>query len=55
MMDICPCNRLSEDDVEKAVAAGASTLEQVFKFHDTVIYCSSCLVNIDEILFRPKS
>ena len=46
LMDICPCNGLSETDIKDAIAAGAGTLEAVFEFHDMVTYCGCCLIDI---------
>jgi bacterioferritin-associated ferredoxin len=51
LMDICPCNGLSETDIKDAIAAGAGTLEAVFEFHDMVTYCGCCLIDIDGFLF----
>lgn len=51
LMDICPCNGLTETNIKDAIAAGASTLEAVFEFHDMVTYCGCCLIDIDGFLF----
>jgi bacterioferritin-associated ferredoxin len=55
LMDICPCNGLTETDITDAIAAGAATLEAVFAFHDRVTYCGCCLVDIDRFLFPSEA
>ncbi|MDA0239287.1 MAG: (2Fe-2S)-binding protein [Proteobacteria bacterium] len=49
--DICTCNGMREEDIKRAIAAGAQDLDAVFAYLKQDIFCSQCLVDIDSYLF----
>ena len=48
---ICPCNDLTDDQVDEVVKNGAKTLDEVFAALHGDLYCGTCLTDIDDVIF----
>lgn len=47
----CPCTGLTIGQVEIAIADGARSTEEVFERCNEIVYCSQCMVRIDDMVF----
>jgi len=50
-MAICPCTGITVAQARKAIAEGARTTEEVFEALGEIVYCSRCMVDIDDMIF----
>jgi bacterioferritin-associated ferredoxin len=50
-MAICPCTGITIRQAEKAIADGARSTEEVFERCNEIVYCSKCMVDIDDMVF----
>lgn len=50
-MAICPCTGITIRQAEQAIADGARSTEEVFERCNEIVYCSQCMVNIDDMVF----
>ena len=50
-MPICPCTGITVRQAENAIADGARSTEEVFERCNEIVYCSQCMVNIDDMVF----
>ncbi len=48
---ICPCTGITVGQVRKAIEGGSRSTEEVFERMGEVIYCSQCMVAIDDMVF----
>ena len=53
-MAICPCTGLTVGQVKKAIENGARSTEEVFERMGEIIYCSQCMVEIDDMVFAAR-
>jgi bacterioferritin-associated ferredoxin len=54
LMAICPCTGITVAQAKKAIAEGARTTEEVFERMGEIVYCSRCMVDIDDIIFGAR-
>ena len=47
---ICACNQISKEDIEKAIADGAKTVEEVGEATSAGTGCGSCQFTIEELI-----
>jgi bacterioferritin-associated ferredoxin len=50
-MAICPCTGITIRQAEQAIADGARSTEEVFERCNEIVYCSQCMVTIDDMVF----
>jgi bacterioferritin-associated ferredoxin len=50
-MAACPCTGLTIRQVETAIAEGARSTEEIFERCNEIVYCSQCMVTIDDMVF----
>ena len=50
-MPICPCTGITVRQAENAIADGARSTEEIFERCNEIVYCSQCMVNIDDMVF----
>lgn len=48
---ICPCTGITVGQAKRAIAEGARSTEEVFERCNEIVYCSQCMVNIDDMVF----
>ena len=48
---ICPCTGITVAQAKKAIAEGARSTEEVFERCNEIVYCSQCMVTIDDMVF----
>ena len=53
-MAICPCTGLTIAQARKAIAEGARSTEEVFERCNEIVYCSRCMVDIDDMVFAAR-
>ena len=53
-MAICPCTGITVAQARKAIADGACSTEEVFERLGEIIYCSRCMVDIDDMVFAAR-
>jgi bacterioferritin-associated ferredoxin len=51
---ICPCTGITVAQAKKAIAEGARTTEEVFERVGEIVYCSRCMVDIDDMIFATR-
>ena len=49
-MYVCICNVLKDKDVQRAIAAGARTVFDVYTFHGCEPNCGRCMPTMQEML-----
>jgi len=50
-MAVCPCTGITIRQAEKAIAEGARSTEEIFQRCNEIVYCSQCMVTIDDMVF----
>jgi bacterioferritin-associated ferredoxin len=50
-MAVCPCTGITIRQAEKAIADGARSTEEIFERCNEIVYCSQCMVTIDDMVF----
>jgi len=50
-MAVCPCTGITIRQAEKAIADGARSTEEIFERCNEIVYCSQCMVAIDDMVF----
>lgn len=50
-MAACPCTGITIRQVETAIAGGARSTEEIFERCNEIVYCSQCMVTIDDMVF----
>lgn len=48
---ICPCTGITVGQAKRAIAEGARSTEEIFERCNEIVYCSQCMVNIDDMVF----
>ena len=48
---ICPCTGLTVWQAKRAIADGARSTEEIFEACNEIVYCSQCMVTIDDMVF----
>ena len=48
---ICPCTGITVAQARKAIAEDARSTEEIFERCNEIVYCSQCLVTIDDMVF----
>ena len=48
---ICPCTGITVAQAKKAIAEGARSTEEIFECCNEIVYCSQCMVTIDDMVF----
>lgn len=48
---ICPCTGITVAQARNAIAEGARSTEEVFERCNEIVYCSQCMVTIDDMVF----
>ncbi len=48
---ICPCTGITVAQAKRAIAEGARSTEEIFDRYNEIVYCSQCMVNIDDMVF----
>lgn len=48
---VCPCTGITVAQARKAIAEGARSTEEVFERCNEIVYCSQCMVTIDDMVF----
>ena len=51
---ICPCTGITVGQVKTAIEGGARSTEEVFERMGEIIYCSQCMVEIDDMVFAAR-
>lgn len=49
-MFVCVCHALNDDDVEKAIANGSSSPDEVFEHYERKVRCKLCVPEIESKL-----
>lgn len=48
---ICPCTGLTVAQAKRAIADGARSTEEIFERCNEIVYCSQCMVTMDDMVF----